>query len=405
MAGPFDVRTFGVVGDGVTDDTAALQAALDAAGKTGRVVSLPVGQYCVRGTLMVPAGTTLEEGWPGPHSAMIERGTVLLACAGRDDETAQPFISLTHSSTLKGVTIYYPDQLPGDIHPYPWTIHGHGHHPNVIDVTIVNAYNGIDVGSQHSECPYLRNVHMCALRRGVLLDQCSDIPRFENVHIHSVYWWRLHYPESHLSQEEVQAIERFTLANLEGFIIGRTDWGYISNCFVIWARIGFHFIKTNSASGGTGNVTITQSGSDIGPLAVLVDATQAHAGIAFENCQFMSTLEVAATNQGPIKLVNCGFWGIKETVEQVRKHGPSTLILMSCHFNGWDAAGAGAPCIRADGGRLAITSCEFMHEGRQQIWLEEGLTAATITANVLRGEGAVVNRSHGEVQVGMNTTA
>ena len=50
MAGINDVRTFGVVGDGVTDDTAALQAALDVAGKTGTIVSLPAGKVCIRGT-------------------------------------------------------------------------------------------------------------------------------------------------------------------------------------------------------------------------------------------------------------------------------------------------------------------------------------------------------------------
>ena len=37
-----------------------------------------------------------------------------------------PFINLTHNSTLKGITIYYPEQVPQDIHPYPWTIQGRG---------------------------------------------------------------------------------------------------------------------------------------------------------------------------------------------------------------------------------------------------------------------------------------
>ena len=41
---------------------------------------------------------------------------------------------------------------------------------------------------------------------------------------------------------------------------------------------------------------ITQSGLDIGPLAVLVEEVQSHAGIAFENCQFMSGFEIAPQN-------------------------------------------------------------------------------------------------------------
>jgi hypothetical protein len=117
----------------------------------------------------------------------------------------------------------------------------------------------------------------------------------------------------------------------------------------------------------------------------------------------MSTIEVAETNQGPVKLVNCGFWGIMQTEEQVRKHGPSTLMLQACHFNGWDAARTGVPCIRADGGRLMVTGCEFMHQDREQIWLEPGLKAAVINGNLLRGENAVRNTSQAQAQVVGNT--
>jgi hypothetical protein len=48
---------FGAVGDGVTDDTVALQAALDAA--AGGVLFVPQGQYIVSETLYIPAGTAV----------------------------------------------------------------------------------------------------------------------------------------------------------------------------------------------------------------------------------------------------------------------------------------------------------------------------------------------------------
>src|SRR5271170_5661484 len=41
----FDARQFGAAGDGKTDDTAALQKALDAAGATGGAVLLAPGIY------------------------------------------------------------------------------------------------------------------------------------------------------------------------------------------------------------------------------------------------------------------------------------------------------------------------------------------------------------------------
>jgi hypothetical protein len=48
----FDARTHGAVGDGRTDDTAALQNAIDAAAVAGGVVSLPAGTYLTRGLVL-----------------------------------------------------------------------------------------------------------------------------------------------------------------------------------------------------------------------------------------------------------------------------------------------------------------------------------------------------------------
>lgn len=53
---PYNVTTYGAVGDGTTDDTAAIQAALDAAGSTGTIV-IPPATYKHAG-LNVPAGRT-----------------------------------------------------------------------------------------------------------------------------------------------------------------------------------------------------------------------------------------------------------------------------------------------------------------------------------------------------------
>jgi hypothetical protein len=46
------------VGDGVADDTAAIQSAIDAA-PLGGIVWFPVGTYLITGRLSVPAGVTL----------------------------------------------------------------------------------------------------------------------------------------------------------------------------------------------------------------------------------------------------------------------------------------------------------------------------------------------------------
>ena len=62
------VKDFGAVGDGVTDDTVAIQAALDA-GQYG-TVTIPAGEYLITDTLYVPKGTNFigqgsSDAWSG----------------------------------------------------------------------------------------------------------------------------------------------------------------------------------------------------------------------------------------------------------------------------------------------------------------------------------------------------
>ncbi len=56
-----NIRNFGARGNGKTDDTAATQKALDAAGKQmGHEVLLPTGDYLIKGALNVPANVALQ---------------------------------------------------------------------------------------------------------------------------------------------------------------------------------------------------------------------------------------------------------------------------------------------------------------------------------------------------------
>jgi hypothetical protein len=68
----------GVVGDGVADDTAALQAAIDALGPGGGVVSLPPGHYRTTAPLVVHSGVTLVGA--GEQSSFIELATAGVHC-------------------------------------------------------------------------------------------------------------------------------------------------------------------------------------------------------------------------------------------------------------------------------------------------------------------------------------
>lgn len=59
-AGSFDVTHFGAVGDGVTDDTAAIQAAVDAAAAVFGEVYFPPGAYLITEPIVLPRGVRLR---------------------------------------------------------------------------------------------------------------------------------------------------------------------------------------------------------------------------------------------------------------------------------------------------------------------------------------------------------
>lgn len=389
-----NVRDYGAQGDGVADDTAAIQAALEAAQKAGPVCFMPAGMYRVDGALTVPPGVTLKGASGGvPHSEH-PIGTVLLAYGGKGQEDGPPLVTLRPNAVIREMIIHYPEQTLPDVIPYPWTIRVDGELCQVSDMTLTNPYRAIDCGTRWNELHTIRNVFGCPLKMGVFINQCTDIGRIENVHFNPNFWTRMALPPGFPGGDIKAYLER----NLIGFAVGRTDWEYISNCFVIFPRVGFHF---GDFGHGGGNAVVTQSGADICPVAVRVDATQGHAGVQWVNGQFMGTVVVGEGNRGPVKLTNCGFWPVPETRQQVQKAGPSTLILNACHFAGWDAADSGEACIAASGGRLVVTGCEFM-ESKLAVSLEPGLKAATVTGNLFRGEGAVRNTSDADVQVGLN---
>jgi polygalacturonase len=89
----FDVSRFGARGDGVTLDTAAIQAAIDAASGRGGVVVFPPGTY-LTGSIFVKSGVTLR----------LDRGVTLL---GSRDIAAYP----VQPTRIAGIEMRWPAAL------------------------------------------------------------------------------------------------------------------------------------------------------------------------------------------------------------------------------------------------------------------------------------------------------
>ncbi|HUI08876.1 MAG TPA: glycosyl hydrolase family 28-related protein [Bacteroidota bacterium] len=416
-AGGLNVVEYGARADATTDNTRAFQKALDAAQQQGGIVFVPAGTYRVAGPLNVPQCVTLRGAWDAPHS---EKGSAIYATGGAGDENGPPLITLNPNSCVEGLTIFYPEQDADRLTPYPWTIQGRGIHCSVIDVTLVNPYKGIDFGTYQNQLHYIRNVYACPLKVGIFVDKTTDIGRIENVHLTPGAWDNAAAYPNAPTGEKMERLVSWLHQNLVGYLIGRTDWEYMNNCFVIFPKIGFHFVETDSAADtGLPNAELTQCGSDICEIAVQVDASQEHAGITFLNSQFMAQAIVGPTNKGPVKFSNCGFWARGATASQSVIEGSGTVTFTACHFASWarKPGAEEAACILVKGGSVIVNGCEFfadrgkrhdIHElgdgGKRQIELGPGTQSAAIFGNRFRGGETIVNNASpgASIQIGLN---
>lgn len=401
---------YNAVGDGVTDNTRAFQDALHQAGEdeAGGKVFVPRGYFLINGNLRFRPNVTLEGVWDFPPNApqfwnpadQLKKmpGSVILITAGEGNADGEPFIALHTNCALKGLTFYYPNQIKANPpKPYPWTVavtEGGAEHCTIIDVLMVNPYQAVNFGRAGSGRHFIQNLYAYPLFRGLFVDQCYDIGRIENVH----FWPFWGYTG------DGDPVGRFVTENAEAFIFGRTDWEYVNNCFAIFYKVGFHFIKTDA---GCPNVLLTQSGSDISPNAVLVDDCQSHAGISFSNSQLFGRVKISETNTGPVRFTGCGFFGAtreKEPLEPVHidAAGSGHVSVANCHFITFDPQNTARTNIRAMGGGLSVMNSLFMDSGRTYFDLEPGLRTAVICGNTFRGIQKIVNNSQANTQIGLN---
>ena len=399
--GGWNVMDFGAVPDGKTDNTAAFQKALDAAGKAGGgVVSAPTGRYSFNGALTVPKEVALAGVYASvPSHAGIrdknderpEYGTTFLVHAGAGKEEGPAFITLQTNSALQGVCVFYPDQNPeGPVPaPYPYAVAMRGNNPAVLDVELLNPYNGID--ASQNQRALIRNVHGQPLHIGVYVDEIYDIGRIENVHWNP--WWSTN-----------KDLFQWQMDNGVGFIFAKTDWHYVLNTFCFGYHVGYKFIKTKA---GSTNGNFLGIGADDCQTALVVEAS-AKCGILITNGEFVSfhgpdptMIRVDKDNHGSVRFSNCAFWGPCNRIAAL--DGKGTVGFGDCTFSQWghNKDDRTFAAIEALGGSVLIRGCEFQ-EDKPQVVLRDGVTRAIVSENIITGAERIVNESKGAVVIANN---
>lgn len=219
-----NAKDFGAKGDGVTDDTSAIQSALDSI-RGGGVVYLPAGEYVVKGNLYIPTCCTLVGDWT-PPTGEKKAETVLLAYAGRGSDYGEPFIGMAGSSVLKNISIFYPEQTADDIRPYPYTIGFFGVSCTVSGVTLYNSYNGINTHLTNGSAQHLYHIYGTPLNIGASFDINLEVSEMAFVDFRIDYWANSGRPGAPVTDEQKEAVRAYT-RNGKGVLCGRIDDMYL----------------------------------------------------------------------------------------------------------------------------------------------------------------------------------
>ncbi|MGL6194794.1 MAG: glycosyl hydrolase family 28-related protein [Thermoguttaceae bacterium] len=398
-----NVKEFGAVGDGKTDDTAAFQKALDTAATSDvQVVFAPRGNYRFDGSLKFPNGVTLKGVWESvpAHNGLRDTGlpkptndgTTFLVYANEGVEESDAFITLNTNCTLKGVCIYYPNQKDDDTPvAYPWSVTMRGKNPAILECELLNPYKGIDASK--NERHLIRNISGQPLKIGVYIDSIYDIGRLENVHFNP--WWSMK-----------PNLFKWQMENGVAFLFGRTDWQYVHNTFCFGYNVGYKFIKSEA---GVTNGNFLGIGADDCYTAVQVDDS-APMGILITNGEFVSfhgpdptMVKVAETNKGAVRFSNCAFWGPCRQIAVIE--GSGTVGFSDCTFVQWGFKDRDenqwrsdkkeritVPAIQALGGNVSINACDFQ-ENMPQIFLGENIKKAVISGNMFKGKVQIENKA------------
>lgn len=296
------VKDFGAVGNGVADDTAAIQAALNAMSTAGGgTVFAPAGQYRLTAKLTIPSFVLFKGAnfLPDPSNGAQVFMTALFIDwgAGADNHA----VEMSHSSGIEGFTFHYPGQVAktaaapiafGFSISTP-TAAGVYDNIHVRNITLYNSYKGIRLnnGGRWN----VENVQGNPLALGFTASDCLDACYMRHVHFWNFY-------------TQSQALENWVAANGTAFEFWRVDqlfgsdmfgWNYL-NCFyckdgawlslsnILCDKAKYPFIASASANISVNNFMLIASAAATPAVWVLANT----GSIRFSNGAIASTASV-----------------------------------------------------------------------------------------------------------------
>jgi len=366
-------KAYGAVGDGIADDTAELQAALDAATAASLPLFIPAGRYLISAALNVRRGVRIFGAGAEPQAQQftvpmqtggngtwfVLDGTHLvsvfnIAPAGVVSQQNEAF-----GVEISQLGVYHtqPAPAPGWApYNYPAAILlGGASDIRIRDITLLNPTIGIRTTAEGGRVT-IERVRGQPLFQGMVFDNATDVVRVTDCH----FWCFWSLDADVLSYQKGNAV---------AFQLGRIDNPIFAGNFAIWYRI---FVQcTATASGVVNKAAFVGCGADsCAFMLVINDAIGGHS-LLFTNCYGQGD-PPASNNAGVliagvggtnvVTFVNCLLAKYGQQLVAISATGTGNRVqLLGSNMTGWDNVPSGDCALSASAGNiiLADSACVF----------------------------------------------
>ncbi|MCG8514168.1 MAG: glycoside hydrolase family 55 protein [Halanaerobiales bacterium] len=389
---------FNAKNDLSTDCTEAIQSALDQAGSEGGgIVFLPAGKYRVLGNLFVPSGVELMGAATVSHKGRAI-GSRIFVYNGQGEAEGAPFLKLAAQSGVRGVTFTYPEQRYDNIQPYPYTIQSLGSDVYIINVTVRNTYNAVDLFTNRSDRHYVDYLSGQVWNNTVRVGAGSTGGAINNIQMNwgsllfgrETQWgeWEDSPP---LAETKYwgDVLSKYLAENCDHIILGDCSEQILYNNFSIFGRKGV-YLKDDHGRGPSG--WCLGQGVDVARQPVYL-AALGEKGMDFINTQLVNTyrnkyddaayITLSARFEQTANFYNLACWGSTE-LSAIVKNGTLNLQLATFNITGKPAFIAEGEIniinshLRNSGKllddnwqNLSVLSSVYRREIREKDWLKE----------------------------------
>lgn len=251
----YNVMDFGAI-PGVTDCSSCVQdAVITAHNNGGGVVYFPSGQWTLQSGIVVYEGVRIQGAINAVQDVQHFYGTVIHAYAGEGSTTGSPLFELHKSSSVSGISVFYPNQIIPQNWPteytyieYPYTFYISGANCTLENITLYNSYLGVLCGNKSlGKCSLehrLHNIYGTVLCMGIKVDYCIDVGRICNVHFIPAYWAYINVEDPIIQERNHVWVQYQLIKTLIAYSFAHTDWEFIQDTFVWCAKIGYHFCQS-----------------------------------------------------------------------------------------------------------------------------------------------------------------